>query len=367
MITRSTQYLIAAVLGVALTACGSGRSDLRAPTDTHVAAPRSVAISPSSAFPGLPAHVLIGYWHQPSAGVPALPLSQVSDDWDVIVVAFADPQGDGKYGFVPDPAAGSLAQFKADIKAKQRQGKKIVLALGDQQRPFALASQTEAEHFFHSMTKLVDDFGFDGIDLNVDNSEPASALLQTYLPPAVKRLRSMYGAGFYLSMGPQWGEGGEAERAYGGIQASYLPLVQALREELTVVRTAFYESGDLFTPYDIFGVKAGSAAQQVSTARMMIRGFKYQGATVAGLRPDQVVLSVPTAPRAVSGRMPAYAETARALNCLTYLACGQILPYYHPTGAHAGLRGVTVSSINDDQQRGKSFSAALHSTLATLP
>src|SRR5688500_13225357 len=73
--------------------------------------------------PNLARHALVGYWHNFSnpAG-PAFPLSQVSPDWNVVVVAFGDDAGDGRVGFRVDPGAGSEAQFIADVKALKAQG-----------------------------------------------------------------------------------------------------------------------------------------------------------------------------------------------------------------------------------------------------
>ena len=89
--------------------------------------PRRAGPAPT---PGLVKHPLVGYWHNftnPSG--PTYPLSQVSNDWNVIVVAFGDDAGNGNVSFTVDPSAGSEAQFIADVRALKAAGKKVVLSL----------------------------------------------------------------------------------------------------------------------------------------------------------------------------------------------------------------------------------------------
>ncbi len=77
----------------------------------------------------LPRHALIGYLHNFDNGTGVLPVGQVDDSWDVIVLAFADDMGEGKVAFNPDPAL-ERTQLIADIAAKRAQGKIVALSFG---------------------------------------------------------------------------------------------------------------------------------------------------------------------------------------------------------------------------------------------
>ncbi|UGA38260.1 hypothetical protein JOS77_31100 [Chromobacterium haemolyticum] len=179
---------------------------------------------------------LVGYWHNfanPSGDT--YPLSQVSDDWDVIVVAFADDAGNGNLSFTLDPKAGSEAQFIQDVRAKQAKGKKVVLSLGGQNGSVTLNTSAQAQNFVNSLHAIIVKYGFDGIDLDLESGVSQGAPIIGNLISAVKQLKTKVGAGFYLSMAPEhpYVQGGYV--AYGSIWGAYLPIIDALRDDLSVI------------------------------------------------------------------------------------------------------------------------------------
>ncbi|MBO7942257.1 hypothetical protein JTP77_041120, partial [Streptomyces sp. S9] len=95
---------------------------------------------------------------------PTYPISQVSNDFDVIVVAFGDDAGNGAVSFTVDPGAGTEAQFKADVAAVRARGKKVVLSLGGQNGTVTLNNATQVANFVNSMEDLIRYYGFDGVD-----------------------------------------------------------------------------------------------------------------------------------------------------------------------------------------------------------
>ncbi|WP_420594209.1 chitinase [Deinococcus sp.] len=316
---------------------------------------------------GLAKHALIGYWHnfQNPSG-PTYPLSQVPDTWDVINVAFAESAQAGNASFILDPAAGSEAQFIADIKAKQAKGKKVVLSLGGQNGAISVGSQAEADNFANSLYAIITKYGFNGIDLDLENGVSQGAPIQTYLPIGVKALKAKLGTGsnFYLSMAPEWVyvEGGFT--ASGGPWGAYIPIIDALRGDLTVLHPQYYNNGAVFTPYATGGLAAGSTDQLVATARMLIEGFPYSGKTFAGLRPDQVGFGVPSGPQSAGSGFTTPSNVNNALDCLTKLQnCGSI----RPLQAYPSLRGVMTWSINWDKFDNFTFSNPVSAKLRSLP
>jgi len=308
---------------------------------------------------------LVGYWHNfTNPAGNTYPISQVSNDWDVIVVSFADNAGGGNVSFTVDPSAGSEAQFIADVKAKQAQGKKVVLSLGGQNGSVSVGSSAEATNFTNSLYAIIQKYGFDGIDLDLENGVAQGAAIQTYLPIAVKNLKAKVGSTFYLSMAPEWVyvEGGFT--SYGSIWGAYIPIINALRSELTILHPQYYNNGDIYTPYASGALKAGSTDQLVATARMLIEGFTYGGNTFAGLRPDQVGFGVPSGRSSAGSGFTTTTDVNNALNCLTRLLnCGTI----KPVKAYPEFRGVMTWSINWDKHDGYNFSVPVKSTLRTLP
>ena len=282
----------------------------------------------------------------------------------MIVVSFGDNAGGGNVSFTLDSSAGSEAQFIADIRAKQASGKKVVLSLGGQNGSVSVGSDAEAANFTNSLYSIISKYGFDGIDLDLENGVSQGAPIQTYLPIAVKNLKAKVGANFYLSMAPEWVyvEGGFT--SYGAIWGAYIPIINALRNELTILHPQYYNNGDIYTPYQTAALKAGSADQLVATARMLIEGFNYGGNTFAGLRPDQVAFGVPSGSSSAGSGFTTPADVNKALNCLTRLqSCGTIVPKQ----AYPTFRGVMTWSINWDKHDGYNFSVPAKTVLKTLP
>jgi chitinase len=318
---------------------------------------------------GLAKHALVGYWHNfsnPSGAT--FPLSQVSSDWDVILIAFGDNAGNGNVSFTLDGGAGGEAQFIADVAAKRVQGKKVVLSLGGQNGSVTVGNQSDADNFANSLAAIIKKYGFDGIDLDLESGSGVSqgTPIQTFLPIAVKSLKSKLGGTMYLSMAPEWPYVEGAYTAFGGIWGAYIPIIDALRGELTLLHPQYYNNGAVFTPYSTAGLAAGSTDQLVATARMLIEGFPYANNTksFAGLRPDQVGFGVPSGPSSANSGFTTPANVSNALECLTRLVnCGSI----RPNQAYPSFRGVMTWSINWDKFDGFNFSRPVAQKLRSLP
>ncbi len=280
------------------------------------------------------------------------------------MVSFGDNAGGGNVSFTLDPSAGTEAQFIADIQAKHAKGKKVVLSLGGQNGSVSVGSSTEATNFANSLYTIITKYGFDGIDLDLENGVAQGAAIQTYLPQAVKALKAKVGSGFYLSMAPEWVyvEGGFT--SYGSIWGAYIPIINALRSELTILHPQYYNNGDIYTPYQTAAIKAGSRDQLVATAKMLIEGFTYGGNTFAGLRPDQVAFGVPSGSSSANSGFTTTTDVNNALDCLTKLQnCGAI----KPNVAYPSFRGVMTWSINWDKHDGYNFSNPIAPHLHALP
>lgn len=318
----------------------------------------------------LPRHALVGYWHNfanPSGAT--FPISQVSNDFDVIVVAFGDDAGNGNVSFTVDPGAGSEAQFIADVAAARSRGKKVVLSLGGQNGTVTLNNSTQVANFVDSMEDLIRYYGFDGVDIDLESGAGVShgAAVQTNLVTAIKQLNTRIGPSFYLSMAPEhpYVQGGFA--AYSGIWGAYLPIIDGLRQELDLIHVQYYNNGALYSPYSQNGLAEGSVDMLVGASLMLIEGFRTNnntGVVFNGLRPDQVAFGLPSGPSSANSGQASSATIANALNCLTRLqSCGTI----RPQQAYPTFRGVMTWSINWDRRDGFNFSRPVRATLNTLP
>ena len=114
---------------------------------------------------------LIGYWAGYGSAQSIFPLREVSPQWDVILVAFATPDRNAPEGTMQfrTPAGLDTAQFKADIAWLKSQGKKVMISLGGGGQHFTLADPKRVPNFVASVTQIVSDYGFDGIDIDFES------------------------------------------------------------------------------------------------------------------------------------------------------------------------------------------------------
>ena len=338
-----------------------------APPPPTPAPPAPTPPSPSPA----PAsgHWLVGYWHDftnPSGNT--YPISQVTNDWDVIIVAFADNAGNGNISFTVDPNAGTDAQFIADVAAKRKAGKKVVLSVGGQDGSISLDNATEVTNFVNSAYAIIQKYGFDGIDLDLETGVSQGTAIQTNIVTAMQQLKAKVGSSFYLSMAPEhpYVQGGYV--AFGSIWGAYLPIIDALRNDLTEIHVQYYNNGG-FT-YDNAsnqGVQEGTVDGLVAGSLMLIEGFTTAYGTgwhFNGLRPDQVAFGVPSGPSSANTGFVTPTVVSSTLNCLTRLtSCGTI----KPAKAYPTFRGAMTWSINWDRHDGYDFSVPTRAALNALP
>ncbi|MEU6878325.1 glycoside hydrolase family 18 protein [Streptomyces sp. NPDC046712] len=330
---------------------------------------------------GLPAHALVGYLHASFAnGSGHTRMADVPDSWDVINLAFGEPtsvtSGDIRFSLCPQtecPNVESLADFKAAIKAKQAAGKKVLISIGGQNGQVQLSTTAARDAFVSSVSKIIDEYGLDGLDIDfeghslslqagdTDFRAPTSPVIVNLIS-AVKTLKAKYGSGFVLTMAPEtffvqlgyqyygsgpWG--GQDPRA-----GAYLPVIHALRDDLTLLHVQDYNSGSIMGLDNQYH-SMGGADFHIAMTDMLLTGFPVAGNTdrvFPPLRPDQVAIGLPASTQAGNGHTTP-SEVNKALDCLTKKTnCGT----YQTHGTWPALRGLMTWSINWDRYNGWEFS-----------
>ncbi|GHF59796.1 chitinase [Streptomyces griseosporeus] len=324
--------------------------------------------------PGLPPHALVGYLHASFAnGAGYTRLADVPDSWDVIDLAFGEPtsttSGDIRFTRCPVtecPNAESDADFKAAIKAKQAAGKKVLISIGGQNGQVQLTTTAARDAFVSSVSKIIDEYGLDGLDidfeghslsLNADDTDfrnPKTPVIVNLIS-AVKTLKARYGAKFVLTMAPetffvQMGYQYYGTGKWGGQDprcGAYLPVIHALRDDLTLLHVQDYNSGPIMGLDNQYH-SMGGADFHIAMTDMLLTGFPVAGDpnnVFPPLRPDQVAIGMPASTNAGNGYV-APAEVTRTLDCLTKKTnCGS----YPTHGTWPALRGLMTWSINWDR------------------
>ena len=302
---------------------------------------------------------LIGYWHNWNDGnAPYLELSQVDPRYTVVEVSFAVPAVGSTYDMVFAPAETAPATFLADVAALQAQGRKVLISIGGANATVHLDSDAERDQFVSSMLAILDTYGFDGLDIDLEGASVAISGGTIANPVDARIIRlidavntiadtfeNTHGVPMMLTMAPEtaYAQGGMS--SFGGIWGAYLPLIDALRNRLDILQVQLYNSGSM---YGIDGgiYSQGTADFIVSQTEALLQGFSTAGGYFAPLPPEKVAIGLPACPLAAGG---GYVPPAVLEQAVDYLhGFGPQPGSYQRVGTYPTLRGLMTWSINWD-------------------
>lgn len=375
-----------------LSACSSHSYTVAAYNDVGESAKSSPVSGRTSgcADTGIPKHALIGYLHASFAnGSGYVRMADVPDAWDIIDLAFGEPtsptSGDIRFDRCPVsecPNVESEEEFIAAIRAKQAQGKKVLISIGGANGQVQLTSTAARDAFVRSVSAIIDKYGLDGLDIDfeghslylnrgdTDFRNPTTPVIVNLIS-ALKTLTAKYGDDFVLTMAPETFFVQVGHQFYGGVGAgdnrtgAYLPVIHAMRDKLTVLHVQDYNSGPVMGLDGQYHTMGG-ADFHIAMTDMVKAGFPVAntGHTFPGLRPDQIGIGLPAAVSAGNGHTPP-AQVHQALNCLVKgQQCGS---YTLRGGTSPALRGLMTWSINWDRYYGWEFMNSHEPFLNGLP
>jgi chitinase len=231
----------------------------------------------------------------------------------MVDVAFALPQAGTDYHMVFNPDQVSQATFIAQIQTLHSQGRKVLISIGGATAPISLDTPFERNTFVSTMNDILNTYGFDGIDIDLEGSSvtvsggtianPVDAKI-IHLIEAFRQIMQDYqtahGKKMVLTMAPETAfvQGGMA--AYGSIWGAYLPVIHALRDSLNLLHVQLYNSGSMFgLDGNIYA--QGTADFIVAMTEAVIQGFTTQGGFFQGLPPQKVAIGLPACPSAAGG------------------------------------------------------------------
>ncbi|MDR6975710.1 chitinase [Streptomyces sp. 3330] len=294
----------------------------------------------------VPKHAVTGYWQNFNNGATVQKISDVSSQYDIIAVAFADATTTpGAVTFNLDSAGlggYTVDQFKADIKAKQAAGKKVIVSVGGQNGTVSVSDATSATNFANSVYSLMQTYGFDGVDIDLENG-----LNATYMSQALRSLSSKAGSGLVLTMAPQTIDMQSTSNGY-------FQTALNVKDILTVVNMQYYNSGSMLG-CDGKVYSQGSVDFLTALACIQLEG---------GLDPSQVGLGLPASTSGAGSGYVSPTVVNNALDCLTKgTGCGS----FKPSKTYPGLRGAMTWSTNWDASAGNAWSAAVGPHVHGLP
>ncbi|WP_442951182.1 glycosyl hydrolase family 18 protein [Paenibacillus sp. 481] len=355
--------------------------------DLNIAPPDSIIVPGGGAISALPSSkkLIVGYWHNFENGSGVIRLRDVSPKFDVINVSFAEPTNGPKGGTIGfKPFNATDAEFIADIKYLQSQGKKVIISIGGANGQVQLESTQARDLFVSSMKQIISTYGFNGLDIDfeghslylnggdTDFRSPTTPVI-TNLISAVRELHNTFGEPFMVTMAPETffvqvgysfygGSGGADNRA-----GSYLPVIYALRDILDWLQVQHYNSGPI-TALDDTYYPMGNADFHVAMVDMVLTGFpvaKNRNHMFPALRPDQVLIGLPANNNAGNGFTPV-PEVHKALNYVYKgVPFGGRYKLRNPAG-YPGMRGLMTWSINWDKFYNFDFSNSHRAYLDSL-
>jgi len=328
---RTRSRALGAVTAVALTICGlfaaGSASAGEAPSAGAGAAGHGVGAS------AVPAHAVTGYWQNFDNGATTQKLSDVPGDYDIIAVAFADATGSpGQVDFTLDPATGygSEDEFKADIEAKHADGKSVIVSVGGEKGSVSVGDDASATAFADSIVALMDEYGFDGVDIDLENG-----LNSTYMTKALDSIHSKK-SDVVVTMAPQTID-------MQSTSTEYFKTALNIKDYLTVVNMQYYNSGSM-NGCDGKVYSQGSVDFLTALACIQLEG---------GLDASQVGIGTPASTSAAGSGYVEPGVVTAALDCL---AKGSSCGSFKPAKTYPGLRGAMTWSTNWDAASGNSWS-----------
>jgi chitinase len=326
------------------------RSASASPSPSRSISP-SPSTSPTPPTGNLPKHFLTGYWQDFVNGATPLRLSSVPTSYDLVAVAFAEanPSLPGAVTFTVDPGLSTAlggytdAQFRADINTLHARGQRVVLSVGGEKGNVAVGSAAAATNFANSVYNLITSYGFDGVDIDLENGVSA-----TYMGQALRSLSARVGSRLIITMAPQTIDMQNPNQ-------EYFKLALNIKDILTVVHTQFYNSGSMLGCDNNFAYSQGTVNFLTALACIQLQ---------SALRPDQVALGLPATTQAAGGGYVSPSVVNNALNCLAKATnCGSFVP----PSTWPGIRGAMTWSINWDAANGYAFANSVGAHLDTLP
>jgi chitinase len=292
----------------------------------------------------------MGYWQDFSNGAECLTIAQVPTTYNLIAVAFASSTTTaGQVSFSIDSGLAACisggytqAQFIADIATAHSRGQKVILSIGGADGNVAITDSTSASAFATSASQLMNTFGFDGVDIDLEAGITPSAVAS-----ALQQLAGT-NPGLIITLAPQTTD-------VTGPTADYFELALDLGSLLTIMNTQYYNSGSMI------GCDGNVYAEGGVNFFTALACIQLEDTS---LNPNQIGLGAPASASAAGSGVVAPSVVVDALDCLAAgTNCGTFVP---PT-KWPGIRGAMTWSINWDASNGFSFANTVSAALGSLP
>jgi chitinase len=260
-------------------------------SSANAAEPTAPVVAPAPSSGHANGHQLIGYWtgSRFTANAAPFPLHDVPPQWDVVLIAFAMPDKTAPEGTLRFHAPRGIEpdQLKTDIAALKAQGRKVMLSLGGGGEYFKLDDAKNVPNFVSSVSNIVSDYGFQGVDIDFETPSlviaPGDTDFRHPTTPSIvnliaglRELRQHFGPDFMISLVPEGSQIPAGFASYGGQFGSYLPLAYGLRDILSFIDVQDYNTPPL-QALDGEIYESNSIDYHAAMTELLLRGFNVGG------------------------------------------------------------------------------------------
>jgi chitinase len=200
-------------------------------------------------------NLLVGYWQNwastPGQGCQGgrfaeFALSDIDPAYNVIVVAFMKGAGIPTF----EPYIGSPEEFRRQIGILNGQGRAVLISLGGANAQIELRRGEELL-FAYEIIRLVENYGFDGLDIDLEHTALTAADNPTVIPAALRMVKDYYkdqGLHFIISMAPEF-----PNLVSTGSYQPYLPYLRELDGYYDFIAPQYYNQGGAGVEVDGIG------------------------------------------------------------------------------------------------------------------
>jgi chitinase/chitodextrinase len=188
--------------------------------------------------------VMVGYWHNwaskndgyKQGTAVAMDLDEIHEDYNVVDVSFMKADASSH---IPTfkPYEGTDSEFRKQVGELNEQGRAVLLALGGADAHIELTKADE-DAFVAEIINQVEKYGFDGIDIDLEQSAITAAENQTVIPSALKKVKDHFakeGKNFLITMAPEF--------PYLKANGAYAPYITGLEGYYDWINPQFYNQG----------------------------------------------------------------------------------------------------------------------------
>ncbi|MDR1210177.1 MAG: hypothetical protein LBK41_07710 [Clostridiales bacterium] len=278
----------------------------------------------------LPRKVLAGYWFR---WAPFLDPANVPDAYDVVIVAFMEPDETGMprlspYGLTDPELRETVALWKA-------RGKTALVSIGGA-TGHVWVTETRRGELLAEMNRVVDAYGFDGADIDLEGASIHNAGNSRVIPSVLRDLREARD-GFVVTLAPEFS-------SLRGENAAYGEILRELGDSYDMVWPQLYNQGE----DGIWALAPGLFLQQNSDEQKEDFIYTVMRSIIRGdngyirIPPDKLAVGLPASPIAA---LDGYAaDPSAVINAL-----GRLEREGTP------IRGLMTWSINQDSANGFAF------------